>query len=421
MTDNKYRPAKITKKNIIDSYGHHIPFSSPRITHVWPIDTSYYLSRLAKSFFEKRGFNFRICGKTDSAVLQAARYITSGKECLPMNAIAGSIYTDLCTRDDDEISLYYSPNNGGPCQIGAWPLIFDTFTEKNKIRNAIFCMSLNEKHNYFGKGLGFLKDFTSIFYISDMIEEAKSALKCVAKDRMDALKIFDEVTEEVINSAKINHSALIKSLRNWNNKLSKIPRKCKLKDVPKILIFGGLNILFDHHPVTKYFENQSIIVKQIDITEGIISMQCEELYKYCISNNILDPENQFKYMHYFISLFQNSIKNILCSKPKSNNALKAAEARLSITYLEFIIKKYRKFLGQSGLLFDEYISFKDLAIEGHKYITNNAMTESSITVGRYLNTIKNSVFDGMINLGTFNCQPAMNSAAVLRSIVNMND
>ncbi|MCP4181672.1 MAG: hypothetical protein GY756_28230 [bacterium] len=421
MTDNNFRPAEINKEYIVDSYGNHIPFLSPRVVHIWPIDTSYYLGGLLKSFFEKRGFNFRVCGKTDSAILQAARHITSGKECLPMNAISGSIYTDLCSRNDNEISLYHSPNHSGPCQIGAWPLIFDTFMKKNEVKNVIFCMSVNKKNNYFGEGLSFLRDISSAFYISDMIEEAKSALKCVSVNKNEAMKIFDEVTDEVINSARISNSEMRKSLRNWNSKLSSIQRKCKIKDISKILIFGGLNTLFDHHPVTEYFENQNIIVKQIDITEGLIAFQCEDLYRYCIANNILDPNDQFKYRLYLIPLFKVVLKNSLGMHSKNKSIFKAIEARIAVGYLEFMIKRYRKFLMHSDLLFDEFISFKKLVTEGNKYITNNAMTESSINVGRYLNTINNNVFDALINLGTFNCQPAMNSSAVLRSIVNKYD
>jgi predicted nucleotide-binding protein (sugar kinase/HSP70/actin superfamily) len=421
MKMNYFKPARLTAKGIIDSNGDLVPFDDPRVVYVWPIDTNQYVVSLLKKKFKKHGLTFRSCGATNREVLQYAKNITSGKECLPFNSIAGSIYKDLQLRDKDEISLYYSASSLGPCQNSAWPLVFDTFLEKNKIRNALFNIILDKSTNYFGKGIALMKDFASVAYLSDLIGEAKSSLKYVAKDKMEALKVFNDTTNGILEAAAGN-IPLKTAIKAWGNTLSKIPRKRLIEDAPKILVFGGLNLLFTNHPIIRYFEDNDIVVKCVDILEGVFYAYSCDIVKYSIesgtfaSGKSYDPiSGLVYYLNYFIKRYLKGIKKI---KRTDKNRLKAANAILTIAYLEFMTKKYRKKMSVSGLLYDHYIPYEKLATEGDKYISNRALTESSIIVGRYLNTLNVNVFDGLINVGTFNCQPAMNSIAVLRSLSN---
>ena len=65
---------------------------------------------------------------------------------------------------------------------------------------------------------------------------------------------------------------------------------------------------------------------------------------------------------------------------------------------------------------------ENMTIEkGHKYATYNGFTETPVTTGRYLCSVENGVYDGLISLGSFNCPPAMNSLAVIRPLSNTND
>jgi predicted nucleotide-binding protein (sugar kinase/HSP70/actin superfamily) len=78
-------------------------------------------------------------------------------------------------------------------------------------------------------------------------------------------------------------------------------------------------------------------------------------------------------------------------------------------------------MGKSGLLFDSYTEIDKLLEEGNKYVSANSMTEAPQIVGRFLYSLKEDIYDGLINLGTFNCQPAMNSQAIIRPLANKSD
>ena len=41
--------------------------------------------------------------------------------------------------------------------------------------------------------------------------------------------------------------------------------------------------------------------------------------------------------------------------------------------------------------------------------------------GRFIHALQSGVYDGFINLSTFNCQPAMNSQPIIRPIANKSD
>jgi predicted nucleotide-binding protein (sugar kinase/HSP70/actin superfamily) len=423
-TSKIFNQAKFSfrKNSIIDSNGNTISFNDKRIVHIWPIHLGQYLKLLLAKCYKKYNLNFRACGETNSEILKYARKISSGRECLPFNSIAGSIYKDVLSRNNDEISLYYTIDPFGPCQNSGWPIILDIFLEREQIKNAIFSVTMTKSTNYFGNGINIIKDFARAICLSDILEEAESSIKCLAKNREDAIKQFNEATNELIFTFNDNKKNQNKAIRKWNTAIYNIPKKTTLKKTPKILIFGGLNILFTNHQIKDYFNDSEIIVKCVDLLEGILFSRSFYAVEYAAKNDLHTPEKLFTlstaitlFLQYFI---HKKIRKLGKSTHSSKNKFKTALSISEILYLEFINKQYRKKMNKSGILYDKYIPFKRLTSKGNKYITNNAFTETCATIGRYINSAENNTFDGLINIGTFNCQPAMNSMAILRSISN---
>jgi len=99
----------------------------------------------------------------------------------------------------------------------------------------------------------------------------------------------------------------------------------------------------------------------------------------------------------------------------------ALRARLHIAATVSLMKRYRKIARKSGLIYDVHIPFLNLVREGCRYVSHNGFCETPVTVGRFICSIRSGVFDGLINLNSFNCQPAMNSQAILRILANNSD
>ena len=100
---------------------------------------------------------------------------------------------------------------------------------------------------------------------------------------------------------------------------------------------------------------------------------------------------------------------------------KAIRNRKKMDFFDTQCKVFRRLIGKSGLLFDPFLNFVDLLEEGNKYVSSNSCTETPFITGRFICSIKSGAYDGLVNLGTFNCQPAMNSQAIIRPLANKSN
>ena len=98
--------------------------------------------------------------------------------------------------------------------------------------------------------------------------------------------------------------------------------------------------------------------------------------------------------------------------------MKARKSRFGLKMIDSLQKKFREMMRKSGLLFDTHIPFPHIMEQGHRYVSCNGFTETTITTGRYVCSVSDGLYDGYINLGSFNCQPAMNAQAIIRPLAN---
>jgi predicted nucleotide-binding protein (sugar kinase/HSP70/actin superfamily) len=410
------KQARLSKncKYIIDSDGNRVEYDDPRVVHVWPIDTSIYATRMIANFFRNRGWNFRYTGKTNAEVLQYAKKLCSGRECIPCTSITGATLNDILSkRKEDQILVYYSLDQDGPCQNGAWRVVWDAFARRLNLRNVVFLSTPTQKSNYIGQGDLFALKLGTFIAVSDLLEEAEYTLKCLAQDKKSAIKTFEEETDRVIDSAKNGVLAVRSALKIWAENLAEVPLKANVEETPKVLIFGGLNVLFVHYPVTDYFIEQGVIPKVVDFSEGLCWLESENIVRYGFKRGLINPKEQFNIPFMLLSLL-----NLRNSTKEGLNALKM---RLHLTGLDSIVRRARKIAEKSGLLYDVHIPFRTIVEQGHRYVSNIGYTETPVTTGRYLCSIEAGAIDGLINLGSFNCQPAMNSQAIIRPLANKSD
>ena len=413
---NKAGQARISEdyRYVIDSDGNRVEFDDPRVVHVWLPPTGLYTIRLLTGFFKKRNWNFRCGGEVDAGLFQYAKRLCSGKECLPSTAMIGATYRDILNnRGEEEISLYYNLNQNGPCQNGAWPIVWGTLVRRLNLKNCVFLVWPSLKNNYLGQGERFAAEFVISAVVGNLLDEARQTLKCLAKDGDYAGKMFELEVNRVIESAPKGVRALASALKKWAEVTARIPIKASCEETPKVLLFGGLNVMFIHYPITEFFAGQGIIPKVVDLLEGICWIESEYVVRYGFKRGMVEPGRQFNIKSILLSLFN----------PKNNlkEASMALRARLHIAATVSLMKRYRKIARKSGLIYDVHIPFLNLVREGYRYVSHNGFCETPVTVGRFICSIRSGVFDGLINLNSFNCQPAMNSQAILRILANNSD
>ncbi|MHA2474035.1 MAG: hypothetical protein ACXAES_12475 [Promethearchaeota archaeon] len=399
---------------IIDSDGKRVEYDDPRIVYVNPEPRNPYGKRLVINLYGKYDRKIRISEETDASVLQYAKRICSGRECLASVAIAGGVLKDIYEfRDKGEITLYRTPiDQHGPCQNGAWPVLWKTFAQRLNLKNAIFSTFPKFTNKYLGLNADLIAMENINFLIGHFLTEAKNALRCVAENQSMAMEKFENITTEFIENVKEGRKTLNTGLIRWAKDIAKIPTIRTVEEVPKVLIFGGLNLMFDHYPIEEFFLEKGIISKVVDIGESMSLILSESTIRLGLKRGILSPKEQFD------EELLETRERLIKDKKESQ---RARRNRSTMKFLNSQCKVYRKFIGKSGLLFDKFTDFIDLFDEGNNYVSSNSFTETPLIVGRYVHSIKEGIYDGLINLGTFNCQPAMNSQAIIRPLANKND
>ncbi len=399
---------------IIDSNGNCVFLDDPRIVYVFPEDRGTYGCRLVSNLYEKINRNIRFAPKTDLSIIQYGRKACSGRECLPGVSIAGAIMKDINeNRSKDEITIYKAPiDQHGPCQNGGWPNMWKAITNRLRIKNTMFYISPNKQNNYLGLPFDLLTQENIHFLVGKYLKEARNSLYCIAEDKASAMDLFEQSTDNFINSMKEEKHGLRMGLLKWAKEIRKIPRKTTIGKAPKVLVIGGLNLLFIHRPVEEFFLSKGIVPKIVDFTESLLLFISEPTIRFGYKKGILNPKQQFTESYY---------EELKISEDELKEFQKAKRTILTIQLIETQINSLRKAMKRANLLFDTNTEYKDVLALGHQYFTLNCVTETTSIVGRYLDAIKSDVYDAVINLGTFNCQPAMNSQAIIRPIANRSD
>ncbi|NHJ19530.1 MAG: hypothetical protein EAX91_01210 [Candidatus Lokiarchaeota archaeon] len=410
----KVKSAEVHNGSIIDSDGNSVDFSDPRIVYVLPEPRNSYGIRLVKDLYASHNKNVRISKETNTSTLQYGKKICSGRECLACVAIAGEILKDIHeNRSENEITIYITPiDQDGPCQNGAWPVIWKNFSKRLNLKNVLFYQIPNYYNNYLGLNKDFIAQEKLNFIIGQYIIEARNALRCTAEDEYSALNTFEEITTNFIESVRMGEKTIKTGLVRWAKEVAKIPLKAKVEETTKILIFGGLNLMFDHYPIEEFFLQKGIITKVADVSEGMTLLLSENTIRFGFSKGLLTPKDQFD---------EALINFSELNEKEQKEAVRAKRTKSMINFIDTQCKMYRRIMSRSGLLFDSYIEIDKLLEEGNKYVSSNSMTETPQIVGRFLYSLKENIYDGLINLGTFNCQPAMNSQAIIRPLANKSD
>jgi len=249
--------------------------------------------------------------------------------------------------------------------------------------------------------------------IGHYLTEARNALYCVAEDRHQAITIFETVTSEYIESIKKEgEKYLTTGLKEWSQQIRQITLKAQVEETPKVLIFGGINLAYDHYPVEDYFLKMGIIPKVVEYAEFIELTLSSFMVRFGFKRGYTTPKEQFDETLLDYSKF---------------NEKELREAERAIRYnktLEFFTaqcKSLRNLIGKTGLLFDPQVDFEYLLEKGNEFASVNGITETPMIIGRYIVSLESGVYDGLINLSTFNCQPAMNAQPIIRPIANKSD
>jgi predicted nucleotide-binding protein (sugar kinase/HSP70/actin superfamily) len=402
-------------ESIIDSNGNEVNYDDPRVVYIYPLPINIYAKKLIVGLFRKNNRNVRIGDEIDSSIIKYGKQLCSGKECLPTLAIAGSVMKDLNEyRQKNEISIYVGSMSGyGTCQHAAWPLLWESFSNRLNYENALYNVFITKENNWVG-----LSDQIEVmpylyWLIGDYICETRNSIYCCASDLNSALEKFDELTDDLISQVITEKYKLKTALKLWAQKISMIPLKQNVQNAPKVIIFSGLNLFFNKIQITQSFLEHGINPKIADFLDGITWAVSGKAAEFSLNRGYTDPENQFS----IINLLKESFYDRF-----SNNSKDAIKSRINMFLVEMMINQYKKIIDSSQLTVQKGIMpLIKMLKYGHPYASFNAYSESTMATGRFLQSLNEKIFDGYVCFGSFTCQPAMNTQTIVLPIANQND
>ena len=412
MPDNDEKMPRFAKnfKYIIDGNGKKIRFNDPRLVHIWAFDDVPYFSEMLGNIFGKHGWRYRCAERITNKSMQDAKKICSGRECLACLGFARAFYSDLTQkRGKDEFSMYYYFDQAGPCQNAAWPDMWKVFARRLGVENALFQAFPGISNNFLGQGNLFGYELSAATILTDLFHEAENTLKCLAKNRDEAISTFKAETGKVVESMKHNLLLVEPSLILWAKRVSRIPLSASVAETPKVLIFGTPEVEVIHYPVTEYFINHGIIPKTQDLSAFAFRFAGELFFRSAFRRGKILLRDQIRILPF--------IHSFLDPKTKLRKAIMATKAYGAAISVDYQRKRYHWIAKKSGLLLsDKCRSLINISLKANEVVSANTITETYPAVGEYILNCDSGKYDGMMHLCTVNCQPALNAQAIIRAV-----
>jgi hypothetical protein len=399
---------------VVDSAGHRAAQRDRRVVHVLPYRTNDFLVRMLAPAFERRGLAFRAGEPVTPETLQRARSVCSGRECLAFQSLVAATHRDLATqRPAGEISIYHGLEADGPCQCGAWPLVWEVFARRLEARDAVFPGHPTVKNDYLGHGLGFGAELVAVMAAADVLDEARRALPCVAQEPAGALAAFDAEADAVVESARGGVAAVALALHRFSRRVARIPRRARLTEVPSVLVFGGGELPVLYRPVVEFLAEQGVAVKLVDLSDFMLYLEADWMLRFAFRMGRRTVAGQFAWSR--------TLALALVPGELGRAARRALRSKLATDGGDLIVRVFKRVARESGLVHDGPVALRELVERGDAHIPHSLHCDAITSAGRFERSVERGTYDAYVHLASVNCRPALQIQGSIRKLASDRD
>ncbi len=376
-----------TSSFFVTSDGEKIPLTDPRVTVIIPSmgDLSVKLFAANLRFY---GYNAVALPEGNDDILRYGRANATGKECLPLLLLAGSMLDYLENRWDKKSYVAYLIAQGaGNCRLGQYPVFLRELIKRKKIRNVATMVLMNED-GFAGLGPDIALTGIQTLIAADVLDDVRSGIMANAKEPREGLKTFYEEFAKLIEQNERTPQKLPQALKIFSNNIhKKIPARVKIKDSKYIAMVGEIYVRRDHFAhkyLNRRFAEKGFILKDAYLTEWIFYVD------YLLKLQLLESENSFK---------------------------KKYERLLRIFFMRIAEYRVKKILAKSGYYKFSLTDIDSILKHSKHIIPLDCKGEPGLTLGIALHeTIEK--YCGIVNIGPFGCMPTRFTESV--SLPEMN-
>jgi len=390
---NGFNPAqvKMAKRgvSIISSDRKHFSLSDPRVRLLIPSMGDLSTEALA-SVFKGAGIRTIALPVPDWEVLKYGRANTSGKECLPLILVTGSLIKSLNQNQiSDQILVYFMPTVSGNCRFPQYNVFLKNLINKNQIEN-LAVLSLSSENSYAGLGYKFMRNALKGIIVADVMDDIRNTLQVLARNKQGAMEIFNQEWNKIITvlEGRTKENFELR-LEETAQRLKDISLKYPLSEAKSVSLLGEIFVrkdLFSRRQVVEKLVQNEIIPKAASCLEWLYYVNYLVKHKILEADFNLSSKIEFMMRQYVERNFEKRIKKILAGSNLYQYQLVDIDALVRC--------------GQN---------FLDLRLTG----------EPIVVIGAALRETLHSV-QGAISIGPFACLPTRVTEAILSREMNID-
>lgn len=331
------------------------------------------VSALFAASLRSLGYNAVAMPEMDQRILEAGQRFTSGKECLPIVLLTGSLLNYLRNdRLNGEPVAFLNIGGTSACRIAQYPGFLERIVESEQIRN-VAMFTLISQEGYLGLSTNFLKRSVEAIILNDVLEDVRSGILSNAIDPEKGLEIFYRQFQHLVNTFSNHYENLFSELKRFSNYILKhIPSRIPVSESRYIALTGEIFIRhnqFAHKKLNHYFAKRGFILKDAYISEWI------KYLDYAWRKGVDKPK----------FTFMESLSRLMREK-----------------YITYIEAKTQKILASSGYLKPHKTRLVNIIRHSLHVLPLESTGEPALTLGTALSEGFEK-FCGIINIGPFGC------------------
>jgi predicted CoA-substrate-specific enzyme activase len=365
----------------IDSEGQRSLLTDPDLKILVP-SMGDLSSRMFASAMKSKGINAEALPEGNSDILKYGRANTTGKECLPLILLIGSLVDYIENKwDGKEKIALFNVQSSGSCRLGQYHELIKNLIKHKRYKNVASFILMTDD-GYTGLGPDFAKTGILALITADVLDDIRAAIWTNAKDPDKGTTVFDNEFKKLEESYSVNPKLLYENLESFSEVIkNNVPSKIPIEESKYIALLGEIYVRsddFSHRWLNKLFATQGFVVKTAYISEWIYYID------YLIKMNLVEPDNSLK---------------------------KKTEQYIRNVYMQSVEKKIKKILSKSGYYHYRKTDVEALLKHSKHIVPLEVKGEPGLTLGTaYYDTIDE--YCGIINCGPFGCMPTRFSEAV---------
>jgi len=384
----EFRAAEIKKEGrnyfVVTSLGEKLSLRDKRVKILFPSMGDLTMPLLAAGI-SSSGFNGISANVPTMEELRYGRAHSSCKECLPLQLTVGTLIKYAKEKVPDEVMVYFMPENRqGPCRFGQYTVFMKNLIRKEKIADtAVFTAYSDEGY----PGFPILRAVMGII-AGDILDDIRNALKVLAVDKKEALRIFDKEFEDLRLAFSNRGKSPLWQMKRLVKNLNEIPIKYPLSKAKIISMIGEIYVRrdsFSKQRLEDKLADKGFVVRVAPIVEWLHYMV------YHLKHDVLDL--QFSLMK----------KTMLYPKA------------YGIFFAERMIKNIFK---ESKLYDAELVDVDDIIAHAEHLMSPKLGGEAILTIGSGLKEVLHRAC-GVISVGPFSCMPSRLAEAILSEEMNV--